>query len=159
LWLAGSSKLQRSLRSSILILVKTQPSPTAIDLSNVVLVVEDDPDAQTIFADRLTWEGYQVVCVNSGTEAWELLTHGFRPRVVILDVMLPGMEGTELRQRMLRDRTMAEIPIVVVTAISGMIRCVLPNLAAFFRKPVPLDELVDVVARHAKPTARPRPES
>lgn len=120
--------------------------------SNVVLVVEDDPDAQTIFADRLRWEGYEVVCASSGLEAWDLMVRGLRPRILVLDIMLPGMEGTELRKRMLRDASMATIPIVVVTAISGMIRCVLPNIAAFFRKPVPLDEMVDVIAKHARPT-------
>lgn len=119
-----------------------------------VLVVEDDPDAQTIFADRLRWEGYEVVCASSGLEAWQLMSHGLRPRVVVLDIMLPGMEGTELRKRMLGHVALSQIPIVVVTALSGMLRCVLPSIAAFFRKPVPLDEMVDVIARHAKPSRK-----
>jgi CheY-like chemotaxis protein len=119
--------------------------------SSLVLVVEDDPDAQNIFADRLRWEGYEVVCVSNGLEAWQLLCDGLRPRAIVLDIMLPGMEGTELRQRMLRDPSMGNIPIVVVTAIGGMLRCVLPNIAAYFRKPVPLDEMVEVIARHARP--------
>lgn len=126
----------------------------AAALSQPILVVEDDLDAQIIFADRLRWEGYDVISVGSGLEAWELLSRGFIPKVMILDVMLPGMEGTELRRRMLRDKKMSLIPIIVVTAVSGMMRCVLPKVEAFFRKPVQLDELVDVIARYANPRAR-----
>jgi CheY-like chemotaxis protein len=132
----------------------TTAASDSTSLSHPILVVEDDLDAQIIFADRLRWEGYEVICVSSGIEAWELLSRGFVPGLMVLDVMLPGMEGTELRRRMLRDKTMSLIPIIVVTAVSGMIRCVLPKVEAFFRKPVPLDDLIDVVARYAKPVRK-----
>jgi two-component system, chemotaxis family, chemotaxis protein CheY len=116
------------------------------------LIVEDDPDALAIIVDRLHWEGYEVVTATNGADAWTFLQAGYRPAVVILDVMMPGVDGVALRKMMLKSRATSEIPVIVVTAMGGLTRTVMPNVAAFFSKPVPLEELVDSVARYAAPT-------
>jgi urea transport system substrate-binding protein len=113
-----------------------------------ILVVEDDSDARELFADRFQLEGYKVVTAATGTEAWELLTRGLVPCAVILDVMLPGMDGTELRARMLRDSALVDVPVIVVTAVGGLVRHAFPNVTAFYRKPVQLEQLVEIVTKH-----------
>ena len=134
-----------------LVLVRRTVTPPSLVKPGTVLVVEDDPDALAILCDRLRWEGYEVTCTSSGTEAWKLLEGGFRPAVMILDIMLPGIDGVALRKLMLRTRSTGEIPVIVTTAMSGMTQAVVPGVAGYFTKPVPLDELVECVARHTTP--------
>jgi DNA-binding response OmpR family regulator len=110
-----------------------------------LLIVEDDTDASAILADRFRFEGYEVTCAANGSDAWLLFVKGFRPDAMILDVMLPGIDGVALRNRMLTDPELARIPIFVVTAVGGMVRASLQGVAGFFRKPVPLEPLVESV--------------
>ena len=56
------------------------------------------------------------------------------------------MDGVELRSRMLRDPSLASIPIVVVSAIAGLAQAGLTHVKRIFRKPVPIDNLVELVA-------------
>lgn len=113
-----------------------------------LLIVEDDPDAADILADRFRFEGFEVTCTDSGSEAWVLFLRGLRPDAVILDIMLPGMDGVALRNRMMNDPELSRIPIFVVTAVGGLVRSSLPGVAGFFRKPVPLEPLVESVSAH-----------
>lgn len=80
-----------------------------------VLVVEDEEDIQELLKYNLAKEGYQVQCVGSGEmgleEAKKLL-----PDVVILDLMLPGMNGLEVCRRLKEDTNTSKIPIIMLTA-------------------------------------------
>ena len=83
-----------------------------------LLIVEDDPDASDILADRFRFEGFEVTCTDSGSDAWVLFLRGLRPDAVILDIMLPGMDGVALRNRMMNDPELSRIAIFVVTAVA-----------------------------------------
>ena len=85
-----------------------------------VLVVDDDASITTVIADRLEDEGYRVV---AGLENSALrLAQEERPSVILLDVMMPAMNGIEMSLRLRSDRMTAGIPIIAMSAA--------PNLTA-----------------------------
>jgi CheY-like chemotaxis protein len=124
-----------------------------------VLVVEDDDDIRESIVDVLEAEGYAVEHAAHGADALELLRrHGAQlPCVILLDLMMPVMNGWEFRALQREDDRLASIPVVV---LSGDARAAddAANLgcAAALSKPVSLDDLLALVARFC-PTEAPAP--
>lgn len=81
-----------------------------------VLVVEDDEDIRTIIERRVAAAGHTVRAVSSAQEALELVKERGAPEVAVLDVVLPGMSGLELAERLRQDDTTRELPIVFLSA-------------------------------------------
>lgn len=86
---------------------ETSPSP-----QRKILIVEDDPAILHGLAHNLTYEGYQVLTARDGEEGLSLALER-NPHLVILDVMLPGMNGFELLERLRRAR---KIPVLMLSA-------------------------------------------
>lgn len=82
-----------------------------------VLVVDDEPDLLELVRYNLTKAGYEVACVESGEEALAH-TRKNRPDLIILDVLLPGLDGMEVCRILRRDPQTTGIPIVMLTARS-----------------------------------------
>jgi two-component system phosphate regulon response regulator PhoB len=82
-----------------------------------ILVVDDEPDLLELVHYTLTRTGYQVCCVKSGEEALTQVQSRL-PDLIVLDLMLPGMDGLEICQRLKREPRTAAIPIVMLTARS-----------------------------------------
>ncbi|MGH7917226.1 MAG: response regulator [Candidatus Binataceae bacterium] len=82
--------------------------------SRTILVVDDDPECRESLSDLLTSEGYGVACAENGSQALEYLTHD-TPRVIILDLMMPVMDGREFLKRQKRDPRLRSLPVVFVT--------------------------------------------
>ncbi len=80
-----------------------------------VLVVDDEKDLVDLVSYNLQRSGYQVMTSGSGTEALEMARQ-HKPDLMVLDLMLPGMEGTEVARRLKADPSTAGIPIVMLTA-------------------------------------------
>jgi phosphate regulon transcriptional regulator PhoB len=80
-----------------------------------VLVVEDEPDISGLLAFHLEREGYQVVRSRNGADALQLVRVR-RPDLVLLDLMLPGIDGLEVCRRLRQDPATAALPIVMLTA-------------------------------------------
>lgn len=80
-----------------------------------VLIVDDDPDARELLASCLDQEGAEVRTVSGGTEALRTLD-GFTPDLIVLDLLMPGMDGIELLEIIRRRRCCRHTPVVVVTA-------------------------------------------
>ncbi len=80
-----------------------------------VLVVDDDAAIRQMLELSLSFEGYQVATANNGIEA-VAMTRELRPDVVLLDVMMPLMDGLEVASTLRRDRATREIPIVMLSA-------------------------------------------
>ena len=80
-----------------------------------VLVVDDERDLVDLVAYNLTRSGYEVLTANNGTEALDVAQRE-TPDLVVLDLMLPGIDGTEVARRMKADSRTANIPIVMLTA-------------------------------------------
>ena len=81
-----------------------------------VLLVEDDLDIAEAILDVLMDEGYEVSHATNGREALELLHSQPRPSVILLDLMMPEMDGPEFRAEQLRDPKISSIPVVVLSA-------------------------------------------
>ena len=112
-----------------------------------ILVVEDDADVRDVLRETLAEEGYEVVCAENGAEGMALL-RGSRPFLVLLDLLMPVMNGHEFRARQLADPRVRDIPVVVLTASTfpapeGI------DATAFLKKPVDLDLLLETVQRFA----------
>jgi CheY-like chemotaxis protein len=81
-----------------------------------ILVVEDDPDVRRALTELLASEGYKVTAAADGGEALKTLRAGFRPAVILLDLMMPNCDGWDFRRAQLEDPTFASVPVVLVTA-------------------------------------------
>jgi CheY-like chemotaxis protein len=93
----------------------------------------------------LEWEGYRVACAGDGLEALDFLRDGRRPSLILLDVMLPVLDGWQFLQERQRDPALADVPVVVVSALDAF-DC--PEAAAHVRKPFAAEELLEAVRRH-----------
>ncbi len=83
-----------------------------------VLVVEDEADIRELIAYNLRKEGFDVVAVAEGSGALRLAAEN-PPNLVLLDLMLPDMDGLEVCRRLKRDPALAAVPVVMVTAKGG----------------------------------------
>ncbi len=112
-----------------------------------VMVVEDDPDQREAITVALESEGYAVVTAESGIEALERLGGGPRPCMILLDLMMPEMDGIQFRAEQLKSETLARIPVVVVSAYGQVTRAKSLHVADYLPKPVDLDRLLAVIER------------
>jgi len=120
--------------------------PVMVD-SRKVLVIEDDADIRAIMADMLSSEGYSVVEAADGVEGLERAREQL-PDVILLDLMMPRMDGWAFREAQQADANLADIPVVVVSAaMSDRLHAV--PAAAHLHKPFDVDELLGIVGRCA----------
>lgn len=113
-----------------------------------ILIVDDDTDVREVLADLLSDEGYEIRACANGRAALEALRDGTSPRLILLDLMMPEMDGWQFRAEQLRDAALRDIPVVVMTASRGVVREDLGG-AEVLQKPVGLGEILDAVERHA----------
>ena len=114
-----------------------------------VLVVEDDIDIRETVAELLVEEGFEVHTAASGQDALEWLHEaGALPDVVLLDLMMPIMDGWTFHDHLQREDRWASLPIVVISADANVHeKSARLRPVACLRKPVGIDELPAVVAR------------
>ena len=114
-----------------------------------VLVVDDDADIRETLTLVLEDEGYAVASVANGEEALSWLrSHEERPDVILLDLMMPIMDGMEFLKVQMVDPELSKIPVVVFTADSSVPhRQELSTVAGVLIKPVGIAELMDVLVR------------
>jgi len=124
-----------------------------------VMVIDDDEPLRESVCDALGDAGYSAVSAPNGAAALHDLRAGAaKPDVILLDLMMPGMNGWQFREEQMRDPALADIPVVVMTAsrdLRGM------QAGEVLYKPITLDRLLAVVRRHSPPSgnghARPPP--
>jgi CheY-like chemotaxis protein len=117
-----------------------------------ILLVEDDPDTRTMMAMALEMAGVDVVVATNGVEAYNL-ARAHRPRLILLDLMMPTMSGEEFRRAQLANRDIRDIPVVVVSARHDATRIARRMKASeCLTKPVDFDKLAAVVTRYFGPT-------
>ena len=112
-----------------------------------VLLVEDNDDVRDMMALALQIAGNYVITARNGREALHLLHELPRPCLIILDLMMPVMNGWELKAALVSDPALAEIPTIVVSALSdeAMARA---GATDFLAKPVDIDRLIEAVCQH-----------
>ncbi len=111
-----------------------------------VLVVEDDEDIRTAMVDILESEGYHAVSATNGKEALELLKTTTKPCLVLLDMMMPIMNGREFLDTIMEDSYLAPIPVLVVSAIAD--KADTEGAVGFLKKPVDIDMVLKMVDRY-----------
>src|SRR5580704_1102095 len=112
-----------------------------------VLVIDDDNDICHTLRELLEEHGYTVLCASNGHEALDVL-HAASPLpdVILLDLMMPVMNGWEFRGCQKKDPALASIPVVVITATgSARERAGLMGVEEILLKPVHLDQLLAVL--------------
>jgi CheY-like chemotaxis protein len=111
-----------------------------------VLVVDDDAGISAVIQVALEDEGYQVYTAVNGEAVH--VAHAVQPDLILLDLMMPGMDGVEVSRRLRADPSTAPIPIVAMSA-HGRLQATAGVMAANDRLPKPftLDDLYATVAR------------
>lgn len=113
-----------------------------------ILVVEDDFDVRDALTDALEDAGYPVLAARHGREALDLL-EGEPPRLILLDLMMPVMDGYDFRRRQLEEPRYAEIPVVVLSADQAVARRSQEMGAnGWLAKPVDFDRLLAEVSKY-----------
>lgn len=114
-----------------------------------ILVVEDDRDVRETMVEILEDEGYTVSGAENGREALAALRdEPARPDLILLDLMMPIMNGFQFRDEQLKDAQLARIPVVLISADSDVRgNAEKLNVAAFMVKPVKIQPLLDVIER------------
>jgi len=116
-------------------------------MSWMIAVVEDDTDIREHLAEVLKARGFKVVEARHGAEAIEAIRNrGVRPTLMVLDLMMPVMDGWTLLQQQPGERLLADVPVVVVSAYEPP-KPLPATVHAVFRKPFPLRALLETV-RH-----------
>jgi CheY-like chemotaxis protein len=121
-----------------------------------ILLVEDDAGIRHGIADFLALEGYVVDAVANGEEALAYL-RATAPALMVLDIVMPVMNGLQLLARIREEGIAPEVPVALMTAAMPGASA-LPAAQAYLSKPFDLDELLGVVATHVgPPTEAPAP--
>lgn len=123
----------------------------------LVLVVDDDEDIRDAVSWALEDEGYRVATATDGRDALRRLREGELPSVVLVDLMMPHMDGEEL-VRAVAASPFAHVPIVVMSGHVGAgAKAGAAGAAACLPKPVDLDDLLSTIARFtSRSTEEPR---
>jgi CheY-like chemotaxis protein len=114
-----------------------------------ILIVDDDADIREALSDVLTDHGYQTVALRNGLEALEHLRSGARPRLILLDAMMPVMDGPTFRRAQMVDPELSSLPVLMISAghDSGLDLQAL-GLPKMMHKPIDLDQLLAAISLH-----------
>src|SRR5262249_39532313 len=113
-----------------------------------VLIVDDDDDLRAAIAEVLVEDGYDVGHAGNGAEALNYLHTQPRPDLILLDLMMPVMDGREFRCEQRRDPRLADIPVVVLTAAGNAIQQVLADGECIVHKPIRREVLLQLIKTH-----------
>jgi CheY-like chemotaxis protein len=117
--------------------------------NDTVLVVDDDSAVRTALKELFETEGYAVAVAANGRAALNHLRGGLRPSVVLLDLMMPVMDGWDFRAEQLNDPLLKQIPVFILTAAGFSNETIRTQFGQipFVPKPPPHDELLAMVRR------------
>ena len=111
-----------------------------------VLVVEDDANVREVIAETLEGEGYDVISAANGLEALRCLRGALTPPcLILLDLMMPVMDGWQFRDEQKKDPSIALVPVVVLSAHGDLTTSI--DATGYLSKPIKLDPLLKVIAR------------
>jgi CheY-like chemotaxis protein len=111
----------------------------------LILVVDDDRSIQEALRDALEEEGYAVAVADNGAQALAKLRGGCMPAAILLDYMMPVMDGATFAAEATQDPSLRHLPIIVVTADTRDSAKVFSADLEFLRKPLKLDELLATI--------------
>ena len=110
-----------------------------------ILVVDDESAIRDSLRELFEEEGFSVLTASNGTEALDLLGTHPNPCVVVLDLMMPGMDGHDFFQQLQGHALLKEVPIIVITAGDPPSGPAVENAFRVYRKPFKVSELLSAV--------------
>jgi len=115
-------------------------------MGNKILVVDDDPEISSLVQYTLESLGHEVKVCDNGREVMDVL-RSYKPQLLVLDVMLPGIDGYSLATQISEDGELNTLPIVVLSALepSRTMFQRFSQVAAFLTKPFNTDDLMEAV--------------
>jgi CheY-like chemotaxis protein len=113
-----------------------------------ILLIEDDTATRDALAGLLRAEGYSVACAVNGKDAIDQLRAGLVPCLILLDLMMPIMNGWEFREQQSQDPVLAQIPFALLSAHWDGAEELAAKAVAQLPKPLDFDELLPTVARY-----------
>ena len=113
-----------------------------------VVVVEDDPDIREAICEMLEFEGYPVVAFENGREALERMHESPNPGLILLDLMMPVMNGVQFLRARQTNEELLEIPVFVVSAVGRSKDILREGAQGFLKKPVDANDILDIVRAH-----------
>jgi CheY-like chemotaxis protein len=128
------------------------------DPDRPILIVEDDDDSRAFLATFLRAEGYSVTTAANGEEALAVALQQ-HPRLILLDLMMPGMDGFAFRGAQLRSPEVANIPVILISGLDDdaqIARRIGPM--AEVPKPINTDKLLEQVALFCERVSTPKQE-
>jgi CheY-like chemotaxis protein len=133
----------------------TRRDVSAAPRKPLILVVEDHDFAREALAMLLKDADYDVVEAANGREALATLSKGARPDLILLDLVMPQMDGWEFMRRQRRDWRLCTIPTIVITGVASHDpRCLEMPIVRFLPKPYTFEKLMAAIAVEVSPQAR-----
>lgn len=119
-----------------------------------LMIIEDSMDIQLILKDLFTGEGYEVSCASNGQEALDLLNSAEElPQLILLDLMMPVMDGFQFRDHQTKDSRLSHIPVFIMSADTNIQTKKIRTAAVqAFKKPVDIDQLLEATRQHYGPS-------
>src|SRR5215472_17599360 len=110
--------------------------------ARTLLVIEDDADIREALDGLLSTEGFRVAGCSNGREALNWLRASPKPDLILLDLMMPVMDGWQFRVAQKKDPELAAIPVLALSADTTA-KAVAIDAEAYLKKPVEYDTLID----------------
>jgi CheY-like chemotaxis protein len=105
-----------------------------------VLIIDDDINSREALAELLAGEGYVVAAAANGAEGLAYLRSGQPAHVILLDLMMPGVDGWDFRAEQKRDAALAQIPVIVISAAGKLL-----DADYALRKPIDVGALLTLL--------------
>ena len=113
-----------------------------------VLIVDDNADVRQSLGWIIQARGYQVDTAEDGEEALSKLRHGLPACLILLDLQMPKMDGRSLRRKLLRDDTLASVPVVLVSAEQNLLSIARELDTDWLSKPINYDDLFQLLDKY-----------
>jgi CheY-like chemotaxis protein len=95
-----------------------QVQPTTQTEAKTILIVEDDPVLLKMYTEKFNFEGFRVLNAKDGEEALKVSTSGEKIDIILLDIMLPRMSGTDFLENLRKHKGGEDIPVVALTNLA-----------------------------------------
>jgi CheY-like chemotaxis protein len=118
-------------------------------MAKVVLVVEDDPKSMKVARDLLAMSGYSTIQASDGAQGVEL-ARAQKPDLVLMDIMMPKMDGYTACHAIKSDKATKDIPVIMVTAVGFDLNRQLAErvgASAYVTKPIDREELMKTIGQ------------
>lgn len=121
-----------------------------------IAIVEDDDEIRESMMDALSTEGYLVKGFRNGQEAIDELENKFVPCLILLDLMMPIMDGWQfLKHKTSLTSPMVDVPVIIVSAVADANNVKQSGALGYIRKPLDLNVLLKLVETHCPPPQMP----